>query len=174
MISSQNALAVERAKKIAPYLNEITASQLAHLVGSGALIDHIALGRGSTANLGAFYARFDWVNGEADIILVGVTPGKRQAEHALVSLQKGLAAGIDTQEALRTAKEEASFVGAMRKNATVLMDYFRINELLGLRSTGELFNQQLQPTAIQSSRKGQGAGRITLETHQRPSWPCRY
>src|SRR3981189_3213212 len=29
---------------------------------------------------GQFYAPFDWINESADIVLIGITPGKRQAK----------------------------------------------------------------------------------------------
>ena len=90
----------------------------------------------------AFYAPFDWINDEADIVLVGVTPGKQQAVEALQSLRKALLAGKNFDEAAHLAKEAASFKGTIRTLGARLMDHFRLNHVFGLRSTIELFGSE--------------------------------
>src|SRR5262245_48308378 len=41
----------------------------------------------------AFFASFDWFDNKADIVIIGVTPGKQQALEALLSFRAVLAAG---------------------------------------------------------------------------------
>ena len=70
----------------------IEAEQLSALWDDALQIDH-------EDDYRAFYAPFDWINDEADIVLVGVTPGKQQAVEALQSLRKALLAGKNFDEA---------------------------------------------------------------------------
>ncbi|MDH2346800.1 hypothetical protein [Bradyrhizobium sp. SSUT77] len=87
----------------------------------------------------AFFAPFDWINDEADIVIVGVTPGKQQALEALLSFRAALAAGGSLDDAARQAKSAASFKGGMRTLGARLMDHFALHRLFGLVSTLDLF-----------------------------------
>jgi hypothetical protein len=62
----------------------------------------------------AFYAPMDWVNGDAKVIIVGVTPGLQQATESLVALRRALASGKSAENAAQAAKQSASFKGTMR------------------------------------------------------------
>ena len=42
------------------------------------------------SSLSVYYAPFEWVNPEAKVILVGITPGKTQATNALAAAKAGL------------------------------------------------------------------------------------
>ncbi|OAI31380.1 hypothetical protein A1351_21780, partial [Methylosinus sp. R-45379] len=86
----------------------------------------------------AAYAPFDWINERADIVLVGVTPGMRQATDALVSLRDNLRGGGAIEQAAEAAKARASFAG-MRKLAARLMDSLGLAEAFGLSSCEALF-----------------------------------
>jgi hypothetical protein len=81
----------------------------------------------------------DWVNDEAKVIIVGVAPGLQQATKALVTLRCALASGKPLQEATRTAKDAASFKGAMRTLGARLMDHFRLNAVFGVSTCLDLF-----------------------------------
>jgi hypothetical protein len=52
-----------------------------------------ALGLVQEGAYSAFFAPFDWINDGADIVIVGVTPGKQQALEALLSFRASLVAG---------------------------------------------------------------------------------
>ncbi|BBI21793.1 hypothetical protein EKJ_26400 [Qipengyuania flava] len=114
---------------------------LSRLIGSGAILEEPAFSRGRSSDLAAFYAPFDWINEDADIVLLGVTPGKQQAEAALAGLRNELRSGSPIADATRVAKLSASFAGEMRTIATKLMDHFRMNDLFGLASASELFGR---------------------------------
>lgn len=88
------------------------------------------------------YAPFDYINKNAKIAICGLTPGKSQSKIALDSLKQSLDAGIEIEVALKTAKETASFAGAMRTNLTQLLDHLRINQLLDLNTCADLFSTQ--------------------------------
>jgi hypothetical protein len=85
------------------------------------------------------YAPFEHINPNAKIVLVGITPGRRQATDALIALRKSLLEGKSMPSALSVAKATASFAGAMRSNLSRMFDYVGLNEHLGLASCSELF-----------------------------------
>lgn len=87
----------------------------------------------------AFFALFDWINDRADVVIVGVTPGKQQALEALLSFRAALAAGGSLDDAARRTKSPASFKGGMRRLGARLMDHFGLHRLFGLSSMLELF-----------------------------------
>jgi len=98
------------------------------------------LSLGEEGDYRVFYAPFDWINDRADVVIVGVTPGKQQATEALLAMRSALIAGASIEEAARLAKNAASFKGTMRTLGARLMDHFRFHEAFGLRSTIELFD----------------------------------
>jgi hypothetical protein len=106
--------------------------------GPSALRDE-ALGLVHEGDYSAFFAPFDWINDEADIVIVGVTPGKQQALEALLSFRAALAGGASFDEAAHRAKSAASFKGGMRTLGARLMDHFDLHLLFGLTSTLDLF-----------------------------------
>ena len=85
------------------------------------------------------YAPFEWVNPSAKVVFVGITPGKVQANNALVEAQRALVEGLSTPEVLRRAKHVGAFSGRMRPKLIALMDHIGLHRWLGLSSTQELF-----------------------------------
>nr|WP_137676673.1 hypothetical protein [Parerythrobacter lutipelagi] len=122
-------------------LSSLSNDELSELIGSGSILDEPAFSMGRSSDLAAFYAPFDWINEDANIVLLGVTPGKQQAEAAPAALRHSLRSGSSVGDAMRIAKQSASFAGEMRTIATRLMDHFRMNDLFGLASASELFGR---------------------------------
>lgn len=89
--------------------------------------------------LSAYYAPFEWVNPEARIVLVGITPGKVQAHNALAEASRALLSGASVIDALRRAKQTAAFSGAMRPNLIALMDHIGLHRWLRIPTCAELF-----------------------------------
>lgn len=87
-----------------------------------------------------FYAPFDYVNTSARIVLVGITPGRKQAIEALVSAQQVLKKGLSQGDATRIAKTAASFAGTMRKNLVDMLDHIGVASRLNIASTASLWN----------------------------------
>src|SRR5690606_26258602 len=123
----------------AQHLTAMTAGEIQQRVKNGSILDDPAFGLWRANDLGAFFAPFDWINEEADVVLIGITPGWRQAADALLSLRSALLAGKSITAAAAIAKQAASFNGRMRAIAAELMDHFRMNELFGLSSSSMLF-----------------------------------
>ncbi|WP_340587305.1 hypothetical protein [Erythrobacter alti] len=140
MLTFNQTLRVD-LERIASEIMSLSDVKLSSVVGSGAILDEPAFSMGRSSGLAAFYAPFDWINEDADIILLGVTPGKQQAEAALAALRNELRSGRTVADAMRVAKLSASFAGEMRTITTRLMDHFRMNDLFGLASASDLFGR---------------------------------
>lgn len=93
------------------------------------------------APLKVVYAPFEHTPASAKVVIVGITPGRFQAEQALKALHLALAAGKSDADALRLAKLTASFSGPMRKNLLKMLDHIGLPGKLGLASSAELFDQ---------------------------------
>ena len=89
--------------------------------------------------LTVYYAPFDYVNQNAKVALVGITPGWTQMEIAYRSASRDLHEGLALSEILRRAKRRASFAGSMRKNLISMLDDLELPAYLGIESTASLF-----------------------------------
>lgn len=87
------------------------------------------------------YIPFDWVNPEARIVLVGITPGFTQWVNAVREAQLQMRAGADQETVLRMAKQTGAFSGSMRPNLVALLDHFNLHKWLGIDSCQQLFGQ---------------------------------
>lgn len=87
------------------------------------------------------YAPFDYVNRDARIVIVGMTPGRQQAGNALRAAQAALMKGMPLDKAAKDAKVFASFSGSMRGNLVRMLDLVGVAELLGLETTAALWDR---------------------------------
>lgn len=69
-----------------------------------------------SSGLSCYYAPFEYLNLEAKLILVGITPGGTQMNRALNAARSAILAGAPIEDAIRRVKREGSFSGAMRPN----------------------------------------------------------
>ncbi|MCJ2105404.1 hypothetical protein MKK70_08430 [Methylobacterium sp. E-041] len=130
-----------RIERVLPALTSRSADEIARAVdapGPSAFRDEL-LGLGREGRFSAFYAPFDWINDQADVVIVGVTPGRRQAKDALLALRSAAMRGVSVDEAAAAAKAQASFAG-MRELGARLMDHLGLHQVFGLHSTGDLFD----------------------------------
>lgn len=87
-----------------------------------------------------YYAPLDYVNIQARLVLVGITPGETQMLEALNHSRTALVNGANTETALRAAKKGGSFSGTqMRKNLLGQLNDWGIADWLEIRSCEELF-----------------------------------
>lgn len=86
-----------------------------------------------------YYAPFEWVNPQARVVLVGITPGRTQAANALGEAKRAVLDGAADSEVLRRAKATGAFSGAMRPNLVSLLDSVGLQKWLGLASCSDLF-----------------------------------
>jgi hypothetical protein len=102
-------------------------------------------------NISVHYAPFDWVNSQAKIVLVGITPGRTQAVNALREAQQRLAQGAAGADALMHAKKAGAFSGAMRPNLVAMLNHIGLAQWLKLGSCDALFGSSsslLQTTSV--------------------------
>lgn len=85
------------------------------------------------------YAPFDYINHDARIVIVGITPGKQQMREALTAANGCWKDGKPTDEILKAAKVHASFAGVMRKNLVSMMDAIGVSDILNLHTTATLW-----------------------------------
>jgi hypothetical protein len=85
------------------------------------------------------YAPFDYVETQARLVVVGITPGMTQAINAMAAAQKSLRNGAALETALAEAKLTGSFSGALRSNLVSMLDAIGVARLLGQDSVASLF-----------------------------------
>jgi hypothetical protein len=86
-----------------------------------------------------YFVPFDLVNPAARVLLVGLTPGRRQMHLAVTTAAAALRAGHSINQALREAKNAAGFAGTMRTNLVAMLDGIGLHRALELPSSAELF-----------------------------------
>src|SRR3546814_21195865 len=86
-----------------------------------------------------FYAPFDYINQNAKIVVVGITPGLSQAVKAIDTAVRLLHAGFKADDVTRQAKLAASFAGAIRTQLVSLLGHVGVNGKLGILSKSELW-----------------------------------
>lgn len=92
-----------------------------------------------SGSLSCHYAPFDHINRSAKVVLLGMTPGTQQAKNGLAELRKALVADLPEEDALRKAKEVASFSGPIRQNLVAMLDHVGTAQRLGVSSCAQLF-----------------------------------
>ena len=85
-----------------------------------------------------YYAPFDYLNTQAKVALVGVTPGPTQMLESYAIVRDALRTGLTDEDALRSVKAHASFKG-MRRDLARWLDDLGLAPVLGLASCAELF-----------------------------------
>ena len=91
-------------------------------------------------SLEIYYAPFDFINAQAKVAIVGITPGWTQMEIAFRQARAALKNGLTASEALQKAKVEASFAGLMRNNLVTMLNEIRLSAALGMKSCDGLFS----------------------------------
>lgn len=98
-----------------------------------------------------FYAPFDYVNPEAKVAIVGITPGWKQMEIAFRSARSLIREGLGRADVCRIVKEHASFAGPMRTNLLNMLDRLGLPQALGISTSADLFGSRrnlLQTTSV--------------------------
>lgn len=101
--------------------------------------------------LSIYYAPFEYVNPEARVVVVGITPGRTQMVNALAEAQRLLQQGQEDAVAVRAAKRIGAFSGSIRTNLVALLDHVGIQDWLGIASTASFFGTDahlLQPASV--------------------------
>jgi hypothetical protein len=97
----------------------------------------------SDGNIAIYYVPFEYINPQARIVLVGITPGPTQMVNGNMEARRALLSGKSTEEAMESAKKVAAFSGEpMRGNLIRQMNHWGFHKWLGIDGCGELFGTQ--------------------------------
>lgn len=86
-------------------------------------------------------AALDYVNPNAQVVIVGITPGNSQMS------------GSRDLMSLRDIKRKYAFAGTMRPNLINMLDYIGINKLLGIKTCGTLWDRDFDKVDMTSILK---------------------
>lgn len=115
-------------------------SKLPYKADNAAPMTELLLWRDEVRKLDCFYAPFDYINTEAKIILVGITPGKTQMNRALNAARMAIQRGDDLSDTIRRVKREGSFSGKMRSNIVDTLNRLGYQKLLGIECSSKLWS----------------------------------
>ena len=94
-------------------------------------------------NIEIYYAPFDYINPQAKIVIIGITPGLQQMIQSFQAIKDG--------KSLMEVKDLSSFKGGMRNTLVKFLDELKINKILKIQSCESLFNlnnQYLHSTSL--------------------------
>jgi hypothetical protein len=94
---------------------------------------------------------FEYIPKRPILALVGITPGRYQAEEALSIFRNALRDEFGTEDALRRVKAGASFSGPMRVNLVAMLDHIEVHRALGIASCSQLFGAVDEPVHFTSA-----------------------
>lgn len=120
--------------RFAPVIRSLTSAEVD---GAPSLMQKLALAE--DGNIRVCYAPFEFINPQARLVIVGITPGHTQMLNAIREARRQLDRGADTMSTLLAAKKTGAFSGAMRPNLIALLDCIGVNRWLGIRTCDELF-----------------------------------
>ncbi len=84
----------------------------------------------------------DYINTNAKVTIIGLTPGLTQMKLAFQSARSALYAGKNFEEANRASIESARFAGTMRKNLIRMQNQIELDKHLCLEYASELFAEK--------------------------------
>lgn len=83
----------------------------------------------------------EYINNEAKVVIVGITPGWRQMKTAYEQFTKKMTSGVNLETCLIETKKAARFAGSMRTNLTSMLDQCGIPKTLGIAHSSDLFGE---------------------------------
>ncbi len=86
------------------------------------------------------YTPFEYVNPNARVVLVGITPGTTQLVNSVREARRMLKAGFSMDETLKAAKSAGAFSGPMRAPLVSMLNEIGLHKWLGLQDCAELFS----------------------------------
>jgi len=129
------------ADRFLPVLKALSEPTLRHEIENACEL-RIASHDHGGKRLDIAYAPFDHINPKAQLVIVGITPGRQQMANALIECRQQLRSGATREKALATAKVHASFSGPMRGNLVSMLDDIGVTRLLGLSTTAALWDDR--------------------------------
>lgn len=124
-------------KKYIKFIEQLPDSR--HLTKEDLIIPDLLIEK--EKNLEMYYAPHnEYINREATIVIVGITPGWTQMKQAYETFTALKAKRkFTTDDILKETKKAASFSGSMRTNIIRMLDDIQLHDALGLTSTSAMF-----------------------------------
>jgi hypothetical protein len=97
------------------------------------------------------YAPFEYINSQARLVILGITPGRTQMVNAIREARRQLDMGADHTAALMAAKRTGAFSGTMRPNLVAMLDSIGCARWLGIDSCDALFGHGPAAHLVQSA-----------------------
>jgi len=91
--------------------------------------------------LSCYYAPFDYINHQAKIVIVGITPGRTQMNRSINALKHALNDKQDIDTALKHVKQYASLSGTMRPRIVDMLNRLGYAQLLGIKCCSSLWSE---------------------------------
>lgn len=114
-------------------LRSLPADATAYEVtGDGFLLAH-------EGDLEVFYAPMHGLTPDAQIVIIGLTPGRSQMFAAFREIRKLLHEGSRPPQLFREVRRRIAFGGAMRTNLVQMLDQIGVADRLGLDTCADLF-----------------------------------
>lgn len=127
---------IDLFNQFAPIIRGLTPAEL-----NGAPSLYTKLSIASSPDLQVCYAPFEYINPQARIVIVGITPGRQQMLNALREARRQLDVNSDAQQVLQSAKSVGAFSGEIRVHLVSLLDNVGLNGWLGIPSCSALFDR---------------------------------
>jgi hypothetical protein len=133
----------------------------------------------SESGLDVYYIPFHYVNRNARVVLMGLTPGWTQMEEAFRAAKQGIAEGLQGEALFRHITRTGSFSGSMRKNLVDMLDGVGLNTRLAICSCSELFSvhdelvhftSAVSVPIFKKRQNYQGYGPCLLQVHTLRRW----
>lgn len=105
---------------------------------------------GTAGGYSVYYVPFEYVNTEAKLVLVGITPGPEQMKCAYATARRLLGSTGTATHILREVKRSCAFAG-MREKISAMLDHFGIPGCIGVTTAPALWSSDFRsfhPTSI--------------------------
>lgn len=89
-----------------------------------------------------FCTHNEYINANARIFIVGITPGFQQMNRSIVVARKCLEENMPLNEIFYICKREGRFYGIIRKNIIEMLDELELNKVFNIKSCEELFAEK--------------------------------
>lgn len=93
-------------------------------------------------DMSIYYVPYEYVNTQAKVMIIGITPGFTQMELAIRCAREDLLSGVPADQIDQRAKKLASFAGSMRKNLIEMLDQIGLPAVLGIEGSRLLFEER--------------------------------
>jgi hypothetical protein len=119
------------------YIDRVVEITQTGVTREAVLSDEFVLARKDATQV--TYAPIHYLNENAKVVILGITPGWAQAEIIFRTVGEALTQGKSKEDACRAAKYAASFAGAMRSNLVAMLDDLGLSRIFSLESSADLF-----------------------------------